>query len=122
MAKSKLQQLLNSAVTTNPEELKNWIEKEINAKDQNQETVLHKASDGGNLPTVKYLIQLGAQIEAKDKNENTPLFEAVLNNEPEIASSSSDEETNVMSSSFPSASNKKLLDLDRFSVVRDSIR
>ena len=48
--------------------------------------------------------------------------EKKLNNEPEIASSSSDEEANVMSSSFPSARNKKLLDLDRFSVVRDSIR
>ena len=45
-----------------------------------------------------------------------------LNNEPEVASSSSDEESNIMSSSFPSARTKKLLDLDRFSVVRDSIR
>ena len=77
MAKSKFQQLLNSAVTTNPEELKNWIEKEINAKDQNQETVLHKACAGGNLPTVKYLIQIGAQIEAKAELGETPLHMAV---------------------------------------------
>ena len=73
MAKSKFQQLLNSAVTTNPEELKNWIEKEINTKDENQQTVLHKASFVGNLPTVKYLLQIGAQIEVKDKDDYTPL-------------------------------------------------
>ena len=80
MAISKFQELLNSAVTTDPEELKNWIEKEINTKDENQQTVLHKASEAGNLPTVKYLIQIGAQIEAKDENEQTPLFKAVCEN------------------------------------------
>ena len=45
-----------------------------------------------------------------------------LNNEPEIASSSSEDEGNIMSNSFPSARSKNLLNLDRFSVVRDSIR
>ena len=70
MAKSKFIELLNSAVNTNPEELKNWIEEQINTKDENQQTVLHKASIAGNLPTVKYLIQIGAQIDAKDNGES----------------------------------------------------
>ena len=73
MAKSKFQQLLNSAVTTNPEELKNWIEERINTKDENKLTALHKASEAGHLNTVNYLIQIGAHIESKDKNEETPL-------------------------------------------------
>ena len=48
--------------------------------------------------------------------------EKKLNNEPEIDTLSSDEDANVMSRSFPSGRNKNSLDLDRFSVVRDSIR
>ena len=84
MVKSKFIQLLNSAVNTNPEELKNWIEEQVNTKDENKKTVLHKASMAGNLPTVKYLIQIGAQIEAKDVNEHTPLLEAVNGNNLEV--------------------------------------
>ena len=61
MEKLKFKQLLNSAVNTNPEELKNWIEEQVNTKDEYGQTVLHKASIAGNLPTVKYLIQIGAQ-------------------------------------------------------------
>ena len=50
--------------------------------------------------------------------------EKQLNNEPQIEScSSEEEETLTMSTSLPSArSSKTLLNLDRFSVVRDSIR
>ena len=49
--------------------------------------------------------------------------EKQLNNEPVIASSSSEDEQDTMSKSFPNAStNNNFLNLDRFSVVRDSIR
>ena len=37
---------------------------------------MHKASDAGHVKTVKYLIKIGAQIEAKDKDEVTPLHKA----------------------------------------------
>ena len=49
--------------------------------------------------------------------------EKQLNNEPQIESSSSEEEeTPAMSTSLPNPRSKTLLNLDRFSVVRDSIR
>ena len=46
-----------------------------------------------------------------------------LNNEPQMESCSSEEdETQAMSTSLPNPRSKNLLNLDRFSVVRDSIR
>ena len=74
MAKSKFQKLSNEAATTgNLDNLKNWIEEQINYKDQrNQETVLHKAIESGHLNVVKYFIQIGAQIDAKKKDGGLP--------------------------------------------------
>ena len=48
--------------------------------------------------------------------------EKQLNNEPQTESSSSEDEEKVMSRSLPSTRPKDLLNLNRFSVVRDSIR
>ena len=77
MANSPFQELLHSTLGTgNPEVLKNWIEQEINTKDNNQETALHKASESGDLNNVNYYIQIGAQIDAKDKDGETPLHKA----------------------------------------------
>ena len=74
MAKSKFQKLSNEAAATgNIDDLKNWIEEQINYKDQrNQETVLHKAIESGHLNVVKYFIQIGAQIDAKKKDGGLP--------------------------------------------------
>ena len=77
IAKPKFEALLNLAVTTgNEEELKNWIEQRINTKDKNSLTALHKASEAGYVSPVKYLIQIGALIEAKDNDKETPLHKA----------------------------------------------
>ena len=85
MAKSKFQKLSNEAAATgNIDDLKNWIEEQINAKDQNQSTVLHKASKSGHLSAVKYFIQIGAQIEAKNEDEETPLHIAADNDHLDI--------------------------------------
>ena len=48
--------------------------------------------------------------------------EKQLDDEPVEASSSSEENETVMSNSFPTDKSKALFDLDRCSVVRDSIR
>ena len=66
--------LHNHADNGNFEELKRLIDEQINSKDQDQRTLLHKASEQGNLMAVQYLIQVGAQLEAKDRNGNTPLL------------------------------------------------
>ena len=57
------QELLHSA---NVEDLKNWIEEQVNSQDENKLTALHKASKDGDLAKVKYLIQIGAQIDVKN--------------------------------------------------------
>ena len=59
--------LHNAADNGNFEEFKQIIERQINSTDQDQRTVLHKASEQGNLMAVKYLIQIGAQLESLDK-------------------------------------------------------
>ena len=48
----------------------NWERYYIEAKqkDGNQPTPLHFACENGHLPIVKYIIEKGAKIEAKDRN------------------------------------------------------
>ena len=60
----------------NFEEMKRLIDQQINSKDKNQETLLHKASEQGDLMAVQYLIQVGAQLEAKNSYGRTPLHSA----------------------------------------------
>ena len=57
------QELLHSA---NVEDLKNWIEEQVNTQDEIELTALHKASRDGDIAKVKYLIQIGAQIDVKN--------------------------------------------------------
>ena len=53
-AEAKFQALLNSAVNDgNQDVLKNWIDQQVNIKDKNQLTALHKASRDGHLNIVK---------------------------------------------------------------------
>ena len=57
----------------NFQELKRLIDRQINSKDHNKQTVLHKASKQGDLMAVQYLIKVGAQLEAEDIGQRTPL-------------------------------------------------
>ena len=60
-AEVKFQALLNSTLMNgNQDVLKHWIDQQVNTKDNDQLTALHKASRDGNLNLVKYLIQIGA--------------------------------------------------------------
>ena len=78
MAELKFQEFLNSAALNGMhEDVKNWIDQQVNMKDDaNQLTALHKASIAGHLTSVKYFIQIGAQINIEDKYEFTPLHNA----------------------------------------------
>ena len=72
----QLKKMLNSK-DHNDEQLK----KMVNSKDQEilQTTPLHKAArNGGGLEMVKILIQMGADIEAKDDNEANPFHYSVF--------------------------------------------
>ena len=51
----------------------------VDQPNEEGETLLHIASQIGNLPLVSYLISKGANKEAVDKNGNTPLHYACLN-------------------------------------------
>ena len=76
MAELKFQELLDSAALNGKQEdLKNWIDQQVNMKDEGL-TALHKASITGHLTSVKYFIQIGAQINIEDKFEFTPLHRA----------------------------------------------
>ena len=57
----------------NFEEMKRLIDQHINSKDEDQQTLLHKASIQGDLMGVQYLIKVGAQVNAIDEHGRTPL-------------------------------------------------
>ena len=73
-----------------PKLLRNWITHQVNTKDENGLTALHKCSKAGHLEKVKYLIQIGAQIDAKDNHGcawekgQTPLHFAAANGHFEV--------------------------------------
>ncbi|MCC6696015.1 MAG: ankyrin repeat domain-containing protein [Candidatus Hydrogenedentes bacterium] len=46
---------------------------DINHADENGDTVLHYAAEGGNEEVIRGLIELGAQIDAKNIDDMTPL-------------------------------------------------
>ena len=78
MSLSPIEQFFQQvALGENLEQLKNVL----NYKDEEdeQKTTLHKASRMGNLKTVQAFILLGAEIEANDKEGNTPLQHAAHN-------------------------------------------
>ena len=47
---------------------------DINAVDENGDTALHRATDGGNLHRVRRLVRDGADLEARDEYGRTPLL------------------------------------------------
>jgi ankyrin repeat protein len=51
----------------------------VNVKSKYYKTPLFNAVNSGNLATVKYLIEQGTDINAKDYKNETPLFHAVKN-------------------------------------------
>ena len=59
-------------------EMSNMLQKILNSKDSTQQSksVLHKASEQGDLSKVEFLIQLGAQVDAIDEDQATPLHYA----------------------------------------------
>ena len=76
---SPVEALLHDTVENrSTEELKNMFQKLLNSKDSNKgsKTVLHKASEQGDLSKVEFLIQLGAQVDAIDEDQATPLHYA----------------------------------------------
>ena len=74
-----------------PEPLRNWIELQVNAKDENGLTALHKCCKAGQLEKVKYVIQIGAQIDVQQdtpcrtfEKDRTPLLFAATYGHLEI--------------------------------------
>jgi len=55
----------------------------VNTTDEHGRTPLHIAAGAGNLELVKFLITLGANVEAEDMNGDTPLHRAYC---PEVVS------------------------------------
>ena len=61
------------------ESLKYLIEKcdfDINSSNESNQSLLHLATNSGNLTMIEYLISKGENIEIKDNNESTPLLYA----------------------------------------------
>ena len=68
------------------EELQNRIKLvDINSKDNQQRTALHKSTSNGHLKATKFLIENGSQVDAQDENGQTPLHLSALENNLDIA-------------------------------------
>ncbi|XP_074543078.1 histone-lysine N-methyltransferase EHMT2 isoform X2 [Halichoeres trimaculatus] len=52
---------------------------------QNRRSALHAAAQRGLLEVCYILVQAGAQVEAQDKDQRTPLLDAIINNHIEVA-------------------------------------
>ena len=64
------------------EECVEWLIKagaDVNAKDRNQDTVLHKATFTGKLNCMELLVKSGASVNAADESGTTPLMVAAHN-------------------------------------------
>jgi len=57
---------------------------DIDACADQGETALYWAATSGNLATVRFLIKLGSDIDARAKNGLTPLGVALKHNHPEV--------------------------------------
>ncbi|XP_053549194.1 CARD- and ANK-domain containing inflammasome adapter protein-like [Bombina bombina] len=55
----------------------------INAVNQNGDTLLHVAAANGQVPVIEFLISKGAKVDANDKNQRTPLHRAAQNGHAE---------------------------------------
>jgi len=76
----------NAAARGDIEELKKEVQKQgaekvINSRDSKLNTPLHFAAFKGKLETVKYLLSIGADINAVDVDNTTPLLSAALGNQ-----------------------------------------
>ena len=80
------EQLLQAAENGSLEQVKTLLSKngDINAKNENSETVLMEAAKSGNLEAVKFLIDNGADVNAKDETGQTALSLASAENQSEI--------------------------------------
>ncbi|MBV5278837.1 MAG: ankyrin repeat domain-containing protein, partial [Campylobacteraceae bacterium] len=52
---------------------------DVNHKDKNGNTILHKAAESGNIQVIDFLLQNGADIEHKNRNKETSLLVAAIN-------------------------------------------
>ncbi|KAI7854738.1 ankyrin repeat-containing domain protein [Circinella umbellata] len=57
----------------------------LNSQDEDGLTALHHACDRGNVDTVKLLLELGANVNAKTNDEETPLHYACISEQLETA-------------------------------------
>ncbi|KAL1521906.1 hypothetical protein AB1Y20_021556 [Prymnesium parvum] len=57
----------------------------INAADYDQRTCLHLTASVGNMPMVKKLVEMKADVNARDRFGSTPLFDAVRNGFSHVA-------------------------------------
>ena len=51
-----------------------YVFSRINTKDSKNNTALHIAAEFGNLEIVKFLLERGADVNAKNKNKLTPIW------------------------------------------------
>lgn len=56
----------------------------LNDYDYDGRTALHIASSEGNLETVQYLLNHGADIETRDLRNNTPMDDAIREKRTEV--------------------------------------
>ena len=79
-------ELLNAALAGNPDEVRRLLAAGAAPDSANEEgqTALHLAARGGHLKTVGLLIGAGADVNARDANDWTPLFKAAYNHELDI--------------------------------------
>lgn len=57
---------------------------DVNARNQNGETLLHEAAEEGYYDAAKRLIQMGSSVNAKDCAEQTPIFSAIYGCHPGV--------------------------------------
>tara|TARA_R110002050_G_scaffold118733_4_gene236272 strand:+ start:263 stop:514 length:252 start_codon:yes stop_codon:yes gene_type:complete len=57
---------------------------QVNDADYDKRTALHLAASEGKLDTVKYLISMGANVNAVDRFGNTPLQDAIDSRRSEL--------------------------------------
>jgi len=79
--------LLHCACSNKKSDIINFLIKQgidLNIRNNNRETPLHKVSFKGNLEIAEILINNGANVNARDKNYNTPLHFAVLGDKVEM--------------------------------------
>jgi len=85
---SNAQDIFSAAAEGNLERIKQLISENhelVKECNKNQNTALHLAAQRGHLETVRYLLDKGAEVNAKSKYETTPLFSAAETGNLELA-------------------------------------